>query len=386
MKILVIGNGFDLAHQLPTTYADFLEFIRVVNSLLNGETLESVDWGYLNKIIKRIITDDVFLNDNGIHNNKAMWQKLIGYNFWVEYFWANQSYINENWIDFESEIGTVIKSLENDIKGSIKDEIIVNGTIQISNKYLSDFYCRNNCSNALKYNEDREAFISFEGVRNRLLGDLNNLIRAFELYLTLFVDKIEIEKKSMDIEGIKPDSILSFNYTDTYKKVYNFDKEIEYDYIHGKAISSRAVEDNNMVLGIDEYLHKDKRDSEVSFIGFKKYYQRIFKGTGCKYKDWLVILQHQVQEKEPVYGEMIDKGAHELYIFGHSCDITDKDILSDLILNKWVQTTIFYYDKDDLGRKITNLVKVIGQNELIQRTGGPTKTITFKLQSPMKLI
>lgn len=28
MKILVIGNGFDLAHGLPTKYGDFLEFIK----------------------------------------------------------------------------------------------------------------------------------------------------------------------------------------------------------------------------------------------------------------------------------------------------------------------------------------------------------------------
>ena len=26
MNILVIGNGFDLAHQLPTSYSDFLSF------------------------------------------------------------------------------------------------------------------------------------------------------------------------------------------------------------------------------------------------------------------------------------------------------------------------------------------------------------------------
>ena len=29
MNILVIGNGFDLAHGLPTKYTDFLEWIKV---------------------------------------------------------------------------------------------------------------------------------------------------------------------------------------------------------------------------------------------------------------------------------------------------------------------------------------------------------------------
>lgn len=39
--------------------------------------------------------------------------------------------------------------------------------------------------------------------------------------------------------------------------------------------------------------------------------------------------------------------------------------------------------KEELGRKIANLVKVIGQDELIRRTGGSKKTIEFKLQQPM---
>ena len=33
MKILMIGNGFDLAHGLPTTYADFLCFCRLVEPI-----------------------------------------------------------------------------------------------------------------------------------------------------------------------------------------------------------------------------------------------------------------------------------------------------------------------------------------------------------------
>ncbi len=29
MNILLIGNGFDLAHDLPTKYTDFLDFVVV---------------------------------------------------------------------------------------------------------------------------------------------------------------------------------------------------------------------------------------------------------------------------------------------------------------------------------------------------------------------
>ena len=34
MNIIVIGNGFDLAHGLPTKYTDFLEFVKVLNNVL----------------------------------------------------------------------------------------------------------------------------------------------------------------------------------------------------------------------------------------------------------------------------------------------------------------------------------------------------------------
>lgn len=32
-NILVIGNGFDLAHKLPTKYGNFLEFCKRVNAI-----------------------------------------------------------------------------------------------------------------------------------------------------------------------------------------------------------------------------------------------------------------------------------------------------------------------------------------------------------------
>ncbi len=36
-----------------------------------------------------------------------------------------------------------------------------------------------------------------------------------------------------------------------------------------------------------------------------------------------------------------------------------------------------------MGQQIANLVKVIGQDELIKRTGGSTKTIEFRHQRDM---
>ena len=67
-----------------------------------------------------------------------------------------------------------------------------------------------------------------------------------------------------------------------------------------------------------------------------------------------------------------------VYIFGHSLDNTDGDVLRDLILQKNTKTTIFYHNRDALGKQIANLVSVIGQDELIKRTNKGTQTIFFE--------
>ena len=128
-----------------------------------------------------------------------------------------------------------------------------------------------------------------------------------------------------------------------------------------------------MVLGIDEYLPESRRNRETEFIAFKKYYQRIYKETGCEYKKWI----------DDIRGDL-NNDKHELYIFGHSLGETDGDVLRDLILTDNVYTTIYYWNKETMGKQIANLVKVIGQDELIRRTGGSTKTITFQKQQKIE--
>ena len=58
MNIIVIGNGFDIAHNLPTKYTDFLEFVKVIRYILNTKNMNDIDWGKTNPQIKRIVTDD----------------------------------------------------------------------------------------------------------------------------------------------------------------------------------------------------------------------------------------------------------------------------------------------------------------------------------------
>lgn len=419
MNILVLGNGFDLAHGLPTSYINFLEFCEKVIPIYNGIDKLYIsyksnflsDWKINNEI--KDFLEDAYKSRK--KENNIIYTKypeldelylLIENNIWFYYFKKCNKHGKENWIDFENEISKVIKSITQvmeEFEISLYSEELNymdgNSYPGIDSVYYNILNIMRKCKKGILYK------FTYLEIKNYLLDDLNCLTRVLEIYLTKVICKIKTGKVSSDIEFITELStkVLNFNYTDTYFRKYsNYNDETNIDYIHGKADINNTIETNNMVLGIDEYLSKKKRNSDTDFIAFKKYYQRIFKGTGCKYKDWLDIihedykkrqikLEKRVMEtsgffskkqiKKQVKREYLNE--HNLYIFGHSLDVTDKDILRDLILNNILHTTIFYHSKEELGKKIANLGKVIGQDELIKRTGGNTKIIEFVQQNEM---
>jgi hypothetical protein len=387
MNILVIGNGFDLAHGLPTKYGDFLKFVEVIRQVLNTKG-EEIDWKDIHLEIKELIKINMENVRNNIFSQEQIWRELLEENFWIEYFLQYPMYQKENWIDFESEISNVIQSIDFDMKNNnlkLDDDDSI-----VSNFYLEKFFHKRLPAAVLDFGEDIQV-ITFREMRDVLYQDLNKLTRAFEIYLCEYVGKIESVKISKEIKSLGIDHVLSFNYSHTYQKLYDKPKKIKYDYIHGESRINSTIESNNMVLGIDEYLNKKSKDKEIDFIAFKKYYQRIYKKTGSEYKNWVDEIANSRYENEVALRERFPKqipykkfnSKHKLYIFGHSLDITDKDVLRDLILNDNVYTTIYYLNKGVMGQQIANLVKVIGQDELIRRTGGSTKTIEFKLQDKL---
>lgn len=443
MNILLIGNGFDLAHGLPTKYTDFLEFCKVVSIIYEDEKInlhlfeeicltqcnlnEEIRKRLLNVFDSRKDHKEVDSENGGfLHIFTTNYPRtdelyvLIKNNLWIEYFLpiykSRETGGKNGWIDFESEISGVIQSLDDDMQSlneryNLDDEIT-----NLSNNFLREKFSE--CTfivqqiNMLGSKESPKS-ITFKEIRNRLLNDLNRLIRALEIYLAVYVNEMQyneelsvikniFEKKDEQgkITGIINTKILSFNYTETFTRIYK--NSFDIDYIHGKANINNTINSNNMVLGIDEYLSKERRDKETEFIAFKKFYQRIHKQTGCKYKEWVDIIKgdfddYQIElEKSTAEKNFMALKAianklkkqylnkHHVYICGHSLDVTDKDILRDIILNDNVHITIFYHDKDAMGQQIANLVKVIGQDELIKRTGGKDKLIEFKSQKPME--
>lgn len=336
MNILVLGNGFDLAHGLPTKYVDFLEFVKAFQNFKAGN-----DCGKYH---------DYFLslqnNDNDIYEEI---DNLSADNCWLRYFIRKYETMNSDgkngWIDFESEISTIIQALDaarrtlfEQFKKGEKEAYMEQWQLNI----IMPLYDKEGKIPNEKYIRFSSSTIELR--KDMAITNLNKLTRCLEIYLCDYLSYDEC-RQLRDIVDLKIDKVLSFNYTDTYKRIYDktVGSDVEYDYIHGKAEIKHDIESCNLVLGIDEYLSDSSKNSDNEFIQFKKFYQRIYKMTGCRYIDWLEkareIRQMMPKHKPPELN---------LFFYGHSLDITDADILRRLILEEGFKTTIFYHSKKTL--------------------------------------
>lgn len=440
MNILVIGNGFDLAHNLPTRYADFLYFCQEIqdayikyglpdkNNQFQGEW-QSFWYDFLLLVYKHCgeeatekLTECLKTkNSANINNNLIISMEetielcnLINKNIWLDYFKKlhNDNKLGENWIDFEKEISNVIMALS-EVKMSY---IYENTVLDDKNKQI---YARINRRIRKFHPEvspnDKSNMSTVDrlDILSKKVGilkhDLDRLIRALEVYLAIIVERMEVVQKIPEIENLKVDYLISFNYTTTYEKIYGNVPNV--NYIHGKADKNKNIKTSNLVLGMDDKVPLNGENLGVEFFPFMKFFQKIYKETDSKYLDWIDDIKNEYNQylidqetalssfKELLqvnpssveeHFEMIDLKEkynkepiiYNLYIFGHSLDETDKEVLKKLICNDNVKSTIYYYredadDKNVFGNQITNLVKVIGYEELMRRIGGRSKTIKF---------
>ena len=334
MNIIVLGNGFDLAHELPTEYRDFLAFckmIKEVYAVRNAGDMDTV-WERLEVKVKYNViglkelfsnlytarVEEIDEDSTKKLKTNTVYDELyedIKDNIWVDYFLANPMYRKENWIDFEGEIRKLIQQLDGDMlkdnggKYELSDEMV-----KLTNPFLKGRYSKYEliAQSMAAFTEGTSESITFREIRDQLYDDLNKLTRALEIYLTEYVEKIECNLFSPDIKeavyGIQSNkegkqvaiqsNVLCFNYTNTYEKMYKklFQREdYTVDYIHGKAYIENTIDTNSMVLGIDEYLGKE-RDEYTEFIAFKKFYQRIHKETGCMYKEWIERIREEYED------------------------------------------------------------------------------------------
>ncbi len=114
MKILMIGNGFDLEHELPTKYTQFLEFVtRFKYAYLSANSVPKRLYDIKDDYLKTIFENPEY------EDRVVALHTFTENNVWINYFqkvYKKHLANKENWIDFESEISSMIQTMDGLIK------------------------------------------------------------------------------------------------------------------------------------------------------------------------------------------------------------------------------------------------------------------------------
>lgn len=402
VNILIVGNGFDMAHGLHTSYDHCLNFLKAAKYCLGyAKTWEDFSLQHRGLMLPETecILHQFFTETrNGANSTDhllSLLKECISDNFWLEHFLKctyQNSRVGKTWVDFEQEISAVVKKLsymeiksrEHQKKFGLIDTAI------FTTAYDLYFDCLFSIAKKQVTARDDHAAPSeahLDKLNKILLSDLNRFTTAVEIYLKICTknNKVSENLRLPEIDGIgKIDAVISFNYTDTFVRYLG--SEVERSsmcFIHGKIRGTIENMDSPLVLGIDEYLSDEDRNRDVDFVGFKKYFQRLQKECDFNYKHWFNdrnVIDLSLPMKNAIF-EQREKPKYNLFFFGHSLDITDKDILKELICANNTCSHIFYRSNDSRNKSLKNLIRVIGGDELNSRMRSTSPTIVFEKQS-----
>lgn len=370
MNILLLGNGFDLYHGLPTKYVNFLNTVSYLANSVQKETktvgdvfgkpeLHKNDKGIASSYQKYKATyDKVPLDNEAIQKIVEIGKKNIWFSFLLK------SFNNDiGWIDFEQEIAIVVRSFEEllrDARTTIAPNKRLSSPearylVRVFNFYMDSNYSGGS-SSTFSVNDDycieyplgsKNKIINKEKIVDTLIVALSELAEGLKLYLRCFVDNVVMALKA-DGEIALCKALLytnytiTFNYTNTYELLYSNNQTF---HLHGNV-------NDRIILGINPDSADDIETIDTSFIAFKKYYQRVLYETDVEYLHWLTDNRETVEDRN-------------LLIMGHSLDVTDKDILYELI-ECATDITILYHDEASKAQYISNLVKIFGREGFIQ--------------------
>ena len=382
-NILLIGNGFDLAHGLKTRYEDFLFLMKNWDAFFykyqsekknNRKRVKQTNlFGLLG--IPEGMSVDTYLDFSADINEQKISKlgEIVTKNSWVNYYKQCDAEI-DGWIDFEREIYPVIDLFEKIMNSDYEMVGSVNGygNANISKNDLTPQQLRvaklwgkyiDASGNIVVSVRAPYASMRYGILKKKILQSLreefDEFILAFEIYLQEFVQREKDVKALRQIKEIGIDYVISFNYTLT-EKMYGITEE-NVHHIHGMIREGDLPRENGMVMGVN-----DQDGQNIDFIYFVKFFQRIQKKSGVKYKNF--VEREDKKAREMGWARLEE---YLLHIYGHSLDETDADILKYVIgdvnqkgeLNlKANQVIIYYYSPSDYEQKVINLIKLYGRS------------------------
>lgn len=363
----MIGNGFDLAHGLQTSYMDFFHYLEELRLSISPNSSSLFFHYYDLNEVPHVVNHPISIGIIEILHLGDLTRK----NVWCSYF---ESVINrkkslETWIDFEKEIQSLIQQIEEDLtsgllwkKPSIRIRYLMNcnaGYQNFSNEFmsiLSAFGNKDIDPHVLRKNY-------LEQLALFLYGELRRYTFCFELYLACilpilppkFPQSTNTPLQLLFEINTTNNFLLSFNYTTTVHDRYN--KRIETQYIHGKLRDPDELKQymlepefqlsTPLILGF----HSNDSTSDMKsspFLFFEKFFQRILHETNDEMYRWVSSIH-----SKPL----------ETVIYGHSLDVSDKDLIKFIFESSHI-IKIYYHKQSVLPSLITNLVSIFGREEV----------------------
>ena len=379
-NILIIGNGFDITHGLKTCYLDFVLFTLVLRKCLHIYFYDKVERLIecknreillYNSLHELLVDDENKQKENEEEKMKYLIENLNNYlnnsevnknekvdfiesclkNYWIDHVVENQKVLGKNWADFEGAIKKQVSALI---------YILDHGYDIYSNDFSIDIRKEREVIKLLSYIKKESMKEDFDNIKLEMLNGLKELKFILEIYMAEIVNTNVSEQKNFKcLSSEMITHVLSFNYTKTCERIYKY-PESNIHYIHGFArnLFERQSFENNIILGIGKDIKESNDIDNIDFLDFQKFYQRIINCTGNTYKSW--------KSNNPM----------NVFIYGHSLDPNDGDIIKEFADCKNSKIVIFYYDQDSFRDIVSNLVETFTVDKMIEYTS--TDKISFK--------
>ena len=356
-RIVLIGNGFDLAHGLKTSYMDFINWYweQRLNALLTENSAISEDC-----LCKLEIT-----------NTKDC-------SSWF-YFFFSHSYrdiLTKEWKYPPSDIIDSIKENTDDFSvkcskffETILQSIETRGWVDIENDYyqlLKRSTENSNCGYTVKELNEQLGFVQGKLVEylrtigtNKYIKDLHNAMIDFLDPVDFSTEgrKMAMENIGLDITSLeeiqnnfeeqkklRPERImlLSFNYTATAKMYGNFN--LDFNYIHGELEHPEKI-----IFGYGDELDKDYKDI------LDRNDNELLKNN--KSSRYLLTRHYHIML------EFLKSAPFQVLIMGHSCGNSDRTLLNTVFEHEnCVSIKPFYHKWADGSDNYLELVQNISRN------------------------
>ena len=359
-RLILIGNGFDLAHRMKTNYEDFILW-------------------YFNKYWaqtkKTYFMNPQFINENIFSN------ELLSFSYNRELTYSMFDFAHQKFNSL-SEIKELIKSssetkrrsnvtltIKSEFFKSVVGELCHKNWVDIENQYYSLLTKIIKEQSSLK-NQSQESYINS-------INNLNNEFEIIKQELEQYLTSIETSEENTKINEFLYESpvvmnrketegfelgqllLLNFNYTQTAKNYLKSNADIIH--IHGELNN----ENNPIIFG-----YGDERDETYEILE-KANIPNVF--THIKSFDYF---------KTNNYARLLAflEAPFDLYIMGHSCGLSDRTLLSTIFEHDNCRLIkIFYYENLERYRETTYEMS----RHFTSKAEMRRKVINFKDCSPM---